>query len=165
ELLNRLRETPVVTIAAVDGPATGGGVGLAAACDLAVTGPGASFRLTEVLLGLLPGMIMPFIGRRTGEQTLLRMATLAETVDPHQALRWGLTDIHQDDVATAVRQALTAISRSDRGTLAELKTARRMLFPEAAEYGLYAQQLLDTRLSDKTVRTRIGSLWTQGLLP
>ena len=49
-----LATAPFVSIAAVQGPAVGGGFELALACDLRVVGPRASFRFPEIELGLLP---------------------------------------------------------------------------------------------------------------
>jgi len=51
-------------IAMVAGAATGGGVGLVAACDLVLATPTAQFMLSEVVIGLLPAMITPFLLRR-----------------------------------------------------------------------------------------------------
>ena len=55
--LTAIRRAP--TVAFVDGDAHGGGCGLAAACDLVAATPKASFALPELLLGLVPGAILP----------------------------------------------------------------------------------------------------------
>src|SRR5512144_1562201 len=53
EMLHALAACPKPTLALVQGPAYGGGVGLVAACDIAVAAETASFALTEVRLGLI----------------------------------------------------------------------------------------------------------------
>lgn len=57
-LLNRC---PVPLIARVNGAALGGGVGLVAACDMAIAVDSAKFGLTEVKLGLSPAVISSFV--------------------------------------------------------------------------------------------------------
>lgn len=54
-LLSRLSTLPCPTVAAVVGPALGGGFELALACDVRVAAPTTTFALPEVRLGLLPG--------------------------------------------------------------------------------------------------------------
>jgi polyketide biosynthesis enoyl-CoA hydratase PksH len=164
-LINRLRDSPVVTVALVDGPAIGGGAGLACACDLVVAGAAASFRLTEVFLGLLPAMIMPCLARRVGEQQVFRMALLAEEVGAAEAVRTGLADIAAVRAGEALPPILAGLRRTDRDTIGELKACRRMLFPTSHEYGLYASRLLGRRLDHPAVRDRIGRLRAAGMLP
>jgi methylglutaconyl-CoA hydratase len=56
------------TIARVHGPAFAGGVGLVAACDIAIGSVEASFCLSEVKLGLTPATISPYVVRAMGER-------------------------------------------------------------------------------------------------
>ena len=57
---------PVPTLAVVTGAAMGGGCGLAAACDRVVAAEDALFAMPEVVLGVAPAQIAPFIVRRLG---------------------------------------------------------------------------------------------------
>ena len=61
ELLRTLNTLAKPTVARVQGPAYGGGVGLVAACDVAVASYDAMFALTEVKLGLIPAVISPYV--------------------------------------------------------------------------------------------------------
>ena len=58
---------PKPTVALVQGPAYGGGVGLVSACDIAIAADSAAFALTEVRLGLIPAVISPFVVRVIGD--------------------------------------------------------------------------------------------------
>jgi methylglutaconyl-CoA hydratase len=78
------------SIALVQGAAVGGGVGLVAACDLAVATADARFRLPEVRLGLLPAVISPYLVRALGERCALRHALDGEWFGAQQALAEGL---------------------------------------------------------------------------
>jgi methylglutaconyl-CoA hydratase len=80
-LLRRLHDFPAPTIALVQGPAYGGGVGLVAACDLAVAAEPVTFRLTEVRLGLIPAVISPYLVAAIGPRAARRYVLTAETLD------------------------------------------------------------------------------------
>jgi enoyl-CoA hydratase/carnithine racemase len=60
-VMRRLNIFPRPTVALVQGAAYGGGVGLVAACDVAVASEGATFSLSEVKLGLIPSVISPYV--------------------------------------------------------------------------------------------------------
>lgn len=65
-LLRLIDEAPQVTIAALNGPAYGGGVGLALACDIRIASRDAALTLSEVTLGLSPATISPYVVRELG---------------------------------------------------------------------------------------------------
>lgn len=89
-LLRTLDELPVVTIARVNGAALGGGVGLVAACDIAIAAGEARFGLSEVRLGLVPAVIAPYVVRAMGERAARRYSLSGERFDAVEALRVGL---------------------------------------------------------------------------
>ena len=66
EVMRLLDELPKPTIARVHGAAIGGGVGLVAACDIALASPRALFCLSEVRLGLIPSVISPYVVEAIG---------------------------------------------------------------------------------------------------
>lgn len=90
DMLRAIRECPKPVVARIHGAAIGGGVGLAAACDIAVAVKTASFCLSEVKLGILPAVISPYVMEKIGPGHLRRYALSAETFDAHEARRIGL---------------------------------------------------------------------------
>jgi methylglutaconyl-CoA hydratase len=90
QMLNRIRTLPMPTIALVNGAAMGGGVGLAAACDIAVADRTAYFSLSEVKLGLIPATISPYVIEAIGPRNARRYFTTAERFDADEAYRIGL---------------------------------------------------------------------------
>jgi len=85
--LDRMRKP---TVARVHGPAFAGGVGLVAACDIAVGVPEAKFCLSEAKLGLSPATISPYVVRAMGERAAHRYFLTAEVFDGVEAHRVGL---------------------------------------------------------------------------
>ena len=89
-LLHTIDTLKKPTIARVHGPAFGGGVGLIAACDMAVVAYQAEFCLSEVRLGLIPATIGPYVIRAIGERAARRYFLSAERFTAAEAYRIGL---------------------------------------------------------------------------
>ena len=130
--LLRLCEASQPTVAAVQGMAQGGGVGLASACDLVLAAPGASFMLPEVIFGLLPELVAPFVVRRLGTARARYLALSSRGLDAGEAQRIGLVDeVAADGLEHALRTQLRRLLRSSPRALAECK--RRLQAPPLDE--------------------------------
>ncbi len=121
DLLHRLDTAPLLTIAAVNGPAYGGGVGIIAACDIAIAGPGVQLALTEVTLGLAPSNIAPYVVRRMGPAGARRALLNATVMDGPQARRLGLIDEVVDDLDAAVEAEVGNLLRCGPQAVAATK--------------------------------------------
>jgi methylglutaconyl-CoA hydratase len=88
-MLQTLYECPKPTVAKVQGDAYAGGMGLVAACDIAVAAETAHFCLSEVKLGLIPATISPYVVRAMGPRAAHRYFLTAERFDAQEALRIG----------------------------------------------------------------------------
>ena len=92
-LMRTLAHLRKPTIARVQGPAYGGGVGLVACCDIAVATNAATFALTEAKLGLVPSVISPYVVAAIGERAARRYFLTGEPMAAAEAWRLGL--IHE----------------------------------------------------------------------
>lgn len=90
KMLRTIRECPRPTVARVHGATFGGGVGLVAACDMAVATAESMFCLSEVKLGIVPAVISPFVLEKIGAGPARRYALTAERFDGREAHRIGL---------------------------------------------------------------------------
>lgn len=90
--MQRLAALPVPVIAAVEGAAMGGGMGLACAADIVLATGDAKFALSETTLGIIPAQIAPFVVARLGRRVALRMGVSGERVHGEVAVRLGLVD-------------------------------------------------------------------------
>jgi methylglutaconyl-CoA hydratase len=122
-LLRRLHGMPQPTVALVQGPAYGGGVGLVAACDLAVAVEGATFRLSEVRLGLVPAVIAPYLLAAMGSRAARRAALTAETLDAARAREVGLVDevVPAEELEAAGRRLADALLPNGPSAMREVK--------------------------------------------
>ena len=88
-MLKAIHECPKPTIAAVQGDVFAGGMGLVAACDMAVSVRTATYCLSEVKLGLIPATISPYVIRAMGTRASHRYFLTAERFSAEEAHRIG----------------------------------------------------------------------------
>lgn len=138
QTLDRL-STP--TLALVGGAARGGGVGLAAACDVVVASEGATFALTEVRLGLLPAVIAPYMVRAIGERAARRYALTAETFGAEEAARLGLAHrvVPAAHLEAEGARLCAEIARGAPGALADAKRLLRVVAEAPLDDALVAE--------------------------
>jgi methylglutaconyl-CoA hydratase len=112
ELMRTLNFLPKPTVARVQGAAFGGGVGLAACCDIAIASETAAFSLSEVRLGLIPAVISPYVVAAIGERSARRYFLTAERFDAAEALRIGLVHlvVPEKEIDAAVDAILARLS-------------------------------------------------------
>jgi enoyl-CoA hydratase len=91
-VLRRLARLPMPTIAAIDGPALGGGFELALACDLRVCRKDVALGLTESRLGGLAGNGSIRLARLVGPARAKELLFTGDTIPAQQALAWGLVN-------------------------------------------------------------------------
>jgi len=92
-MLRSIDACPKPVVAVVHGAAIGGGVGLAAAADIAIAAEDAVFSLAEVKLGILPSVISPYVLRAIGPRQARRYFLTGERFDAREARRIGLVHV------------------------------------------------------------------------
>ncbi len=93
DVFTRIETYPKPVIAAINGPAVGGGVEIALACDIRIMSTRAQLRLPELTLGLIPGAgATQRLSRLIGGARAKEMVLLSEPVMPDKALEWGLVN-------------------------------------------------------------------------
>lgn len=97
---------PKPTLARVHGAALGGGMGLVAACDMAIATRNATFGTTETRLGLTPSVIAAYVREAIGERAARRCFLTGARLDAAEALRLGL--VHEVVEAEELEQHLEA---------------------------------------------------------
>jgi methylglutaconyl-CoA hydratase len=110
EMLRRIYECPKPVVAKVQGDCYAGGMGLVAACDIAVSVDEANFCLSEVKLGLIPATISPYVIKAMGENAARRYFLTAERFSAVEAKRIGF--VHEVVAAAALDETATACARS-----------------------------------------------------
>lgn len=127
-LLHRISIFPKVIIARVDGKVLAGGVGIVAVCDYVLATSKTTFGLSEVLWGLLPSMVLPYLIRRIGFQTAYRMTLTSQTLDAQQAVQVNLVDEISDNQDQSLNLLVNRLSRISFKTIAQMKQYFRELW-------------------------------------
>jgi len=128
-MLRTIYECPKPVIARVHGAAFAGGVGLVAACDIAVASLNAEFCLTETRLGLIPATIAPYVIRAMGPGNARRYFLTAEKFDAGAALRMGLVQsvVAADQLDATIDELLGALMLTSAEAVTEAKRLVRDL--------------------------------------
>ena len=129
-LMRTLNELSKPTIARVHGPAFGGGVGLIAACDIALATYDAQFALTEVKLGILPAVVAPYLMAAIGERQCRRYLLSAERFSAAEAYRIGL--VHEivpgeEELDEAIGEIIDSLLKNGPNAQAECKALLRIV--------------------------------------
>jgi len=155
QMLKALWDLPALTVALVEGGAFGGGVGLAAACDLAVCVQDAKFSFSEVRLGLIPATISPYVVAAIGPRAARRLFATGQVFDAEHALRIGLvSEVVADKAALATAKARIAreIIACAPGAVADAKQLVSDVAGKPIEHGLMretAKRIAQTRVGDE----------------
>lgn len=162
ELLNRITRSSVIVIAEVQGHVKGGGVGLVAACDFVFCEPHCEFSLPELLWGLTPYTVAPFIIRRCGHQVCRRMTLSTLPISARDAKDCGLVDSTELNKANVLLRRIQMVASEGIGK------AKHYL------HGLWSidQQMLDnavtelnTTLNSPEVQERLRSFAESNRFP
>ena len=131
------------TIAAVDGPALGGGCELALACDFRIASPRAYFGQPELSLGILAGAGGNWrLAQAAGQQVARRMLYAGARLTAAEARDAGLVDELADDPSAAAVALAGKITRQSWRALELTKLALRSHRPATTTFDVAAQALL-----------------------
>jgi methylglutaconyl-CoA hydratase len=143
DAMTRLGSMRAVTIAAVDGPARAGGIGLMAACDLVVVNRSVSFALTEVRIGVAPAIISVPILARCNWSKLAAPFLTGEPFDAEAARDIGLVTHVTDDVPSTVRTLVQGVLAGAPNAVAVAKQVLRQGQPNMDEMIALSASLFD----------------------
>lgn len=122
ELWLKLVTGPYITIAHVRGKANAGGVGFVAACDIVLADCTASFCLSELLFGLYPACVLPFLFQRIGYQRAKYMTLMTLPIGVETAYEWGLVDVYEENSESLLRKHLLRLKRLQKSAIMQYKS-------------------------------------------
>ncbi|MFQ6102723.1 MAG: enoyl-CoA hydratase-related protein [Candidatus Glassbacteria bacterium] len=121
--LYELYSHPLPTIAMVNGPAMGGGIGFVAACDIAVSVEDAFFAFSEVRIGVVPSCIAPYVLKKVGEGVTRQLFLTGEKISTSRAHEIGLVNciVTGDELDEVVTEYVERIEKGAPGAVTASK--------------------------------------------
>jgi methylglutaconyl-CoA hydratase len=159
DMLRTIYLCPKPVVAKVQGDCYAGGMGLVAACDIAVTVADAGFCLSEVKLGLIPGTISPYVIKAMGENAARRYFLTAERFSAQEAHRIGF--VHEVVAADALDATVAGIVKALVGNSPNAVRQAKVLVRDMAGQEVNNDLLRDT--AERIAQIRASSEGREGV--
>jgi enoyl-CoA hydratase/carnithine racemase len=158
DVVDAVGRCPRPVLALVDGPALGGGCGVAAAADVVLATRNAVFGLPEALIGLIPVYAFMSVAARTGRSRARLLAMGGPTLSADEALRIGLVDEIVDDLEAAAARYALRLGRMDPRAIAAIKRLVADADPCGAGYAAPARLEAVKLAATSETRERLGRM-------
>jgi methylglutaconyl-CoA hydratase len=152
-MLDAIHRCPKPVVARVQGDCYAGGLGLVAACDIAIAVREAHFCLSEVKLGLIPATVSPYVLRAIGERLASRYMLTAERFTAEEAHRIGLVQgcVPAEQLDAVIDNILGHFGQASPQALRDAKRLVREFAGRPIDESLIAdsaERIADARASD-----------------
>lgn len=161
----RLAIGPFVTISHVKGKVIAGGMGFVGASDIVIADVNATFSMTELLFGIYPALVFPFLTRKAGFSAVNYMALTMETISANQAQEKGIVDVCGEDSKRILGKHLAKITKIPKSGIVEYKKYVQKIIPYLIQSKETAVNTNAMMFQDDDNKTRIHNFSSQGVLP
>lgn len=165
DLWLRLATGPFITLSHVRGRVNAGGIGFVAASDIVLAERSAQFSLSELLFGVFPAAVLPFLIRRMGVAKANYLTLMTKTISAEQAEAWGLVDACEDHSQSLLRKHLLRLKPLTKRAIMEYKQYIHQLHPPLEEAKSLAVEANKAMFSDPKNLSGIYRYVETGKLP
>lgn len=165
EVWVKLAAGPYITIAHVKGKVNAGGIGFVAASDIVLADHTAEFSLSELLFGLFPACVLPFLIRRIGYQKAHYLTIMTQPVSVLKAFEWGLVDAYEEKSDSLLRRHLLRLERLPKSGISEYKNYMNQLYDKLSGDKETAIEANHKMFSDPQNIDWIDQFTTKGKFP
>ncbi len=160
KMLRRLQNLPQVTIALAKGNIFGGGTGLLAACDFVLMEESSILAFSEVLLGLAPAIILPFVAGRISRQEARKLMLTGKYFSASYAQTIGLADdvVAEERLEETLQTLLTGFKKAAPEAVQTCKKLLNNVYcgKVGVENYRHMAKMLATRVASEEGKKRIG---------
>jgi methylglutaconyl-CoA hydratase len=130
-VLELMRDTPLITVAVVQGGAYAGGAGVMSACDIVISANDASFGFPEARRGLLPALIAGAVSIRVQQAAMRELFLTGRIIAAAEAHRLGLIDylVAAPELDAALAEVCDGLLAGGPETIRQTKVLMNRLFP------------------------------------
>jgi polyketide biosynthesis enoyl-CoA hydratase PksH len=160
-----LASSSFVSVSHVRGKANAGGIGFVAASDIVLSAEAAEYSLSDMLFGIVPACVLPFLIRRVGFQRAHYMSLTTQPIAAPQAFNWGLVDAFAEDSEDLLRRHLLRLRRLSKTGVARYKQYVNRLCPLSNQIGQMAAAESRAVFSDDEVVRNIYRFVETGKFP
>lgn len=165
DLWKIMTESSCIVISHVRGAVNAGGMGFVSASDIVISSRHAVFSLSELLFGLMPAMVLPFLIRRIGFSKANYLTLTTKPINSETAYNWGLIDVCTDNSVVSLRQTLARLSKIPKDGILRYKRYMNKLRPVDLEE---RESAIDANLevfNDPVNLKRIADFSNKGIYP
>lgn len=164
-ILKQISQSSKVILSRVRGRVQAGGVGLVAASDIVIADATATFVLSELLFGLLPACVLPFLIRRVGFQKAYRLSLTTQAISASEAYKWGLVDEYNEETNKSVNQYIRRLRYLPSSEVKELKEFMNKLWIIREETQDLAVNTSCSLMAKPAFREKIRLFKQEGIFP
>ena len=164
-ILKQMSQSSKVILSVVRGKVQAGGVGLVAASDLVIADETANFVLSELLFGLLPACVLPFLIRRIGFQKAYRLALTTQAISASEADKWGLIDECGSNTNQLISKYIRRLKYLPSSGVKDLKNYINQLWIIQSETQDLAVNEISRLITEPTIQEKIKRFQQEGLFP
>jgi len=154
-----------ISIAHIKGKVNAGGIGFVAACDIAIADNSSTFSLSELLFGLYPACVLPFLIRKVGFQKAHYFTIMTLPIDVECAYKWGIVDAYGENSDDILRKHLLRLERLQKSGIYQYKKYINSLVDSIVEVEEKATIANATMFGDKQNLQWINQYVKSGIFP
>lgn len=160
DFLKKLQTINAITIAVVEGKASGGGMGVVCACDVVLATNKAEFSLPEGMFGLIPGMILPALLNKMLPQHIKKMVLAPKSYSVEMAEKWSIVDdiILIENIETKLNELVQNMKSCKQNSVGDIKN---ILYKATYNKDALAQTgmaILSARLNQEDIKERLQDI-------
>lgn len=151
ELLNDINHFPIPVISVVDGPAIGGGAGIALSSDIIIGTQNTIFGISELYYGIVPAAIVPIVKSRIGETLTREYMITGERIRAEKAYQIGMLNylIEENEIEELLNKLIKKLVRNAPNATKKVREMIRLIDSIENKDEYIAKTIADLRISEE----------------